>query len=241
MSKAASPSASATNTASGNSAPVAPRAMVWLPKTVSGWLVTLLAVLIAVGALVFAWSQLPHNPGEHSAEAGFLRDMQAHHSQAVQMAMAIRDRTGDEQLKALSTDIAFAQAGEIGLMQGYLDAWGLPYSGPDAPMTWMGHPLASGELMPGMATDDQLAQLSSLPVDQAEILFLQLMIRHHQGGVEMAQAVLDRSDNKLVRDFADRVVRTQSNEIDTMNKMLIERGAEPITDPLPSGMDHSGM
>jgi uncharacterized protein (DUF305 family) len=213
----------------------------FLPKTPGSWLVLALAVLIAGGALVFAWTQIPRDPGEHSAEAGFLRDMQEHHSQAVQMAMTIRDRTTDEQLKALSTDIAFAQAGEIGLMQGYLDVWGLPYSGIDAPMTWMGHPLATGQLMPGMASDDDLAKLGTLPVDQAEILFLQLMIRHHQGGVEMAQAVIDRSDNTLVRDFAERVIRTQNNEIDTMNKFLVARGAQPITDPLPASDSHSGM
>ncbi|MGC4190844.1 MAG: DUF305 domain-containing protein [Thermomicrobiales bacterium] len=213
----------------------------FLPRTPGSWLVLALAVLIAAGGLIFAWTQLPHDPGEHSPEAGFLRDMQTHHSQAVQMAMAIRDRTSDEQLKALTTDMAFAQAGEIGMMQGYLDAWNLPATGTDAPMAWMGHPLADGESMPGMASDEGLAKLSSLPVDQAEILFLQLMIRHHQGGVEMAQALLDRSDNALVRDLAQRIIRTQNNEINTMNIFLQERGAQPITDPLPASPDHSGM
>jgi len=211
----------------------------FLPTSPGSWLVLGLAVLIAAGGLIFAWTRLPHNPGNTSPEAGFLRDMQAHHSQAVQMAMTIRDRTADEQLKALATDMAFAQAGEIGLMQGYLDAWKLPYSGPDAPMTWMGHPLADGELMPGMASEDDLAKLSSLPVDQAEVLFLQLMIRHHQGGVEMAQALLDRSDNAMVRDLAQRIIRAQDNEIATMNTFLEQRGAQPITDPLPDS--HSGM
>ncbi|MGN6484834.1 MAG: DUF305 domain-containing protein [Thermomicrobiales bacterium] len=213
----------------------------FLPSSPGSWLVLALALLIAGGGLIFVWTQLPHDPGTSSPEAGFLRDMQAHHSQAIEMAMTIRDRTSDEQLKALTTDMAFAQAGEIGLMQGYLDAWGLPYTGPDAPMTWMGHPLADGELMPGMASDEDVAKLSTLPVDQAEILFLQLMIRHHQGGVEMAQAVLDRSDNTLVRDLAERIIRAQDNEIDTMNKFLVARGAQPITDPLPDSMDHSGM
>ncbi|MGC4107509.1 MAG: DUF305 domain-containing protein [Thermomicrobiales bacterium] len=212
----------------------------FLPTTPGSWLVLALALLIAGGGLIFTWTKLPHNPGTSSPEAGFLRDMQAHHSQAVTMAMTIRDRTNDEQLKALTTDMAFAQAGETGLMQGYLDAWGLPYSGPDAPMTWMGHPLADGELMPGMASDEDLQKLSTLPVDQAEILFLQLMIRHHQGGVEMAQAVLDRSDNTLVRDLAERIIRAQDNEINTMNIFLQERGAAPITDPLPESHDHSG-
>jgi len=209
-----------------------------LPQTIGGWGLIGLVIAIAIGGVVAVWQTIPKDPAEHSAEAGFLRDMQTHHTQAITMAMAIRDRTDDEQLKALATDIAFAQAGEIGKMQGYLDSWDLPFSGTDTPMAWMGMPLADGELMPGMATDEQIAQLSSLPVDEAEVLFLQLMIRHHQGGVEMAEAILQRSDNDLVTTYANQVVRVQSQEIDTMNAMLEERGADPITDPLPTSHNH---
>ncbi len=210
------------------------------PSGSTGWVLLAVMTAIAIGIGVFAWQSLPHNPGEGSAEAGFLRDMQTHHSQAVEMAMTIRDRTSDEQLKSLATDIAFSQATETGMMTGYLDAWNLPFAGNDAPMTWMGHPLVSGELMPGMATTEQVTELKTLPVVQAEILFLQLMIRHHQGGVEMANDILARSDNSLVRDMAQRIVRVQSSEIDTMNQFLVSRGEKPITDPLPESHSHGG-
>jgi len=209
------------------------------PGSGTGWVLLAVMTAIAVGIGVFAWQEIPHTPGENSAEAGFLRDMQTHHSQAVAMAMIIRDRTSDEQLKSLATDIAFSQATESGMMTGYLDAWGLSFAGDQAPMAWMGHPLAAGELMPGMATTEQVDQLRTLPVPQAEVLFLQLMIRHHQGGVEMAQDVLARSDNSLVRDMANRTVRIQSSEIDTMNQFLVARGQKPITDPLPASHNHS--
>ncbi len=208
------------------------------PGSGTGWILLAVMTAIAIGIGVLAWQALPHNPGEGSAEAGFLRDMQTHHSQAVEMAMTIRDRTSDEQLRSMATDIAFSQATESGMMTGYLDAWGLPFAGSDAPMTWMGHPLMSGELMPGMATTEQVAQLKTLPVAQAEILFLQVMIRHHQGGVEMANDILARSDNRLVGDMANRIVRVQSSEIDTMNQFLVSRGQQPITDPLPESHSH---
>jgi uncharacterized protein (DUF305 family) len=195
-----------------------------------------LVAVILVGIGVFAFQWIPRDPGEDSAEAGFARDMSAHHGQAVQMAMIIRDRTGDEQLFFLATDIALMQQGEIGQMTGWLLAWGLDVSGNGEQMAWMGMPTTG--LMPGMATQDQIAQLETLPVDEAEVLFLRLMIRHHQGGVDMAEAYLERGDNDVVTAFAEQVIRNQAKEIDTMNAMLEQRGQAPITDPLPSHDSH---
>ena len=191
---------------------------------------------VLLGAAVFGWQLWPRDPGSSSPEAGFLRDMSTHHSQAVEMALIIRDRTSDPQLKALATDIALSQTNEMGLMRGYLDLWGLPLTGDDIPMTWMGMPTEGP--MPGMATPEDVERLRTLPVDQAEMLFLQFMIRHHQGGVEMAQAVLDRSDQKQVTFLAGRIVMLQNAEIGTMNSMLEDRGEAPITDPLPDSHGH---
>jgi uncharacterized protein (DUF305 family) len=65
------------------------------------------------------------------------------------------------------------------------------------------------------------------------------MIRHHQGGVDMAEAYLARGDQEEVSFMADRIVLLQAGEIDTMNAMLEQRGQSPITDPLPdSHEDH---
>jgi uncharacterized protein (DUF305 family) len=195
------------------------------------WVATALVAVILIGTVVFAFQWYPRDPGNDSVEAGFARDMSTHHGQAVSMSLAIRDRTEDEQLYYLATDIMLTQQSEIGMMTGWLMTWDLGMVGDEAPMTWMGHP--STGLMPGMATQEQIAELSSLPVDQAEVLFLQLMIRHHQGGVEMAQALLDRSDDDMVRDVAQQMVVVQTAEIDTMNQFLEARGQSPITDPLP--------
>jgi uncharacterized protein (DUF305 family) len=199
-----------------------------------------LGVLVAllIGAAVLAWQLWPKDPGTDSAEAGFLRDMYTHHAQAVEMAMIIRDRTEDPSLFALSTDIALTQSTQMGTMQGYLDTWGLTVSGDDLPMTWMGAPTEG--LMPGMASREEIDQLRTLPVDQAEVLFLQLVIRHHQGGVDMSRAILDRSDQDQVTFLANRIVVLQDSEISTMNAMLEERGQDPITDPLPDSHDHDG-
>ncbi len=209
----------------------------FIPLPATAFATALLAVLL-LGAAVFAWSAWPRTPDGDSAEAGFLRDMVTHHSQAVEMSLIIRDRTSDENLRFLATDIAMTQATQMGAMQGYLDIWGLPLTGDDKQMAWMDHPVDG--LMPGMATPEEIQQLSTLPVDQAEVLYLQLMIRHHQGGVEMAEAVLSRSDQEQVVLLAERIEQAQQTEIDTMNEMLVARGQQPITDPLPAdGHDES--
>ena len=196
-----------------------------------------LAVLmvIAIGVAVFAWQACPRNPANGSAEAGFLRDMYTHHSQAVAMGMIIQDRTEDPELKALATDISLTQSTQMGTMLGYLELWDIPLGSSEPAMTWMGHP--TDGLMPGMATQDDVARLETLPVAEAEALFLQLMIRHHQGGVEMAQAYLDRGDRDEVTLMADRTVLLQDSEIEVMNDMLEQRQQEPITDPLPETHD----
>ncbi len=80
-------------------------------------------------------------------------------------------------------------------------------------------------LMPGMAIGSEIAALETLPVDEMNAQFLRLMIRHHQGGVLMADAELELGKDEIVRNFAQQVVNTQSAEIATMTQMLDEATA----------------
>lgn len=77
--------------------------------------------------------------------------------------------------------------------------------------------------MPGMATFEQLEELGTLTGVAAERMFLELMIAHHQGGVEMAEAVLDRTDTRVVVDLATGIVKAQQSEIELMERMLATR------------------
>ena len=166
-----------------------------------------------------------------------LRDMLPHHAQAVEMALIIRDRTDDEQLRFLATDIILSQQTQIGMMGGWLDLWDLSPNLEGPMMAWMDHPVEEGEPMPGMATAEQVESLRTLPVEEAEVLFFQLMIRHHQGAVHMAEAYLERGDQEEVSEFARNIIAVQDREIETMNSMLELRGADPIIDGLDMG-DH---
>jgi len=87
--------------------------------------------------------------------------MIVYHGQAVQMAEIIRDKTKSDSMRLLVSDISLTQQAQIGIMQGWLQAWGLPITGSEPAMAWMGHP--TDGLMPAIATPDELDRLFKLP------------------------------------------------------------------------------
>lgn len=222
--------------------------------TPSRWRLVTAAVLTGVIVLVMGlaggWMLAARqaDPSTTSAEAGFARDMQQHHDQAVQMALIVRDNSVDPEIRSLSYDIATSQAQQSGQMYAWLNDWGLPQASTDAPMTWMSQPVLGGSadsghghgapsgdpsstvspgVMPGMATEEELESLRQSTGTEADVLFLTLMLAHHKGGVEMAEAVLDRSDHPLVTTLARAIVFAQSGEIDYMEELLAQRTAKP--------------
>ncbi|MFC4506233.1 MULTISPECIES: DUF305 domain-containing protein [Streptomyces] len=172
-------------------------------------------------------------PAADSADAGFARDMAVHHQQAVEMAYIVRDRTADEDIRRLAYDIAQTQANQRGMLLGWLDLWGLPKTSLDGYMAWMqggghmGHEVKDGSLMPGMATDTELAELGKLQGRQAEVLYLQLMYDHHMGGVDMARACAQQCEVEPEKRLAQGMVEAQQSEMQLMTDLLTERGAAP--------------
>lgn len=196
------------------------------------WVPLAIGALIGVVILVAGWfvyQAWPKPPGDESADVNFLRDMAVHHDQAVTMGLIILDRTEDGSLLAISTDIVLTQTSQIGMMQGWLDRWDYTLVSKNPHMEWMGHPVDG--LMPGMATQEEIEQLQTLPVTEAEVLFCQLMIRHHAAGIEMAQAALERIDDSESRRLAQSIVVGQFAEIQALQEDLVERGAaqEPVS------------
>ena len=175
--------------------------------------VSLLAAGVAL-ALLFA----SQPPGNDSAEAGFARDMLVHHAQAVQMAEIIRDKTKSDSMRLLASDISLTQQGQIGIMQGWLQVWGLRVTGLEPAMAWMGHP--TDGLMPGMATPDELDCLFRLPPGRADVLFLRFMISHHEAAIPMAKAILKRTDEPEVSQLATSITESQRAEIENMKAMV---------------------
>jgi uncharacterized protein (DUF305 family) len=194
----------------------------------------LAAVLVVAAAFVLGrvTAGAAPTPPSDSAAAGFLRDMQVHHAQAVEMALLVRDRTDDETVRTIAYDMAVTQASQSGAMYGLLDAWGIPQRSPQPAMGWTEIPALDGsdaghEMdpeapagMPGMATAEQLAALREATGDDAVRIFLELMIPHHEGGLEMADAVLVRTDVPQVVSLATGIRRAQQAEIVVMQDLL---------------------
>lgn len=194
--------------------------------------VVLAVLVLLTGAVLVALSAARSgDPGTDGPEAGFARDMSAHHAQAVRMSFIVRDRTDDAEVRLLAYDIINTQSAQIGMMTAWLDGWGLPKTDPAGRMRWMsghgGHasPAAGEAAMPGMATREWLADLEKASGRDAEARFLRLMIAHHRGGVAMAEAVLARTDKDRVRRLARTMVDGQRAEIRQMEGMLRQRAA----------------
>ncbi|GIH79743.1 DUF305 domain-containing protein [Planobispora longispora] len=197
----------------------------------------LLGCLVAAVVLLFVLGR-DGEPTDASAEAGFARDMAVHHSQAVQMSFITRDGSADDKLRVLTYDIIITQTAQRGMFMGWLQQWELNQAGGQPPMAWMaGHGHGGGTpatgagtsaAMPGMASEDELERLRQATGKDKEVLFLQLMIRHHEGGVQMAEALLNLSERDEVVTMARHIVNTQSGEIKLMTDMLRQRGAQPL-------------
>lgn len=254
-------------------------------RLVLAGVVAAVVLVVAAFSAGFLAAPRPAMPSDTSVEAGFARDMQTHHNQAVEMSLIVRDRTSDPDIRSLAYDIATSQSQQSGQMYAWLNLWGLPQASSQPDMTWMlqptldgsgsGHdhadsgtsdggdgsagtggdgdaltstgsgdigsedgtgdasdpvggaastePMVPGGPMPGMATAADLERLASLDGVEAERLYLELMIAHHQGGVEMAEAVKARSTNPLVTTLADAIIFAQSGEITYMTDLLTAR------------------
>jgi uncharacterized protein (DUF305 family) len=176
-------------------------------------------------------------------DVGFAQDMKVHHAQAVQMAQVLHRRTDDRELGTLALDILTTQQGQIGIMTGWLGLWQHAQTSAGPPMRWMGH---DGP-MPGMATDEQVAALETLPAAQLEEEFLRLMIRHHEGAVPMAAYAARHAASADVVRLARSMEQGQAAEIDLMQGMLAARGLAPEAGgaaghggPAPTSSGHAG-
>jgi uncharacterized protein (DUF305 family) len=178
----------------------------------------------------------PRSVSMSAADIQFAQDMSTHHEQAVLLAQTLA-RDADPQILALADQIRLAQSGEIAMMHGWLTLIGAPFT-PDTStsmpvMTTMPGmaEMPSARSMPGMAGVAELTRLSRLTGRDAEILFLQLMIRHHRGGIDMAQAAYNGPLLEPVRRTALEMVQDQGNEIGLMTAMLTVRNAAPLPYP----------
>ncbi|WP_405729001.1 DUF305 domain-containing protein [Streptomyces sp. NBC_00028] len=217
-----------------------------------------LLVFLAVALLLVAGYVAVALPGDRGSasgrpsdvDIGFAQDMVMHHQQAVTMAQIVRGRVGP-QIAALAYGMESDQLQEIGQLDGFLDLWGKPRLPSGKSMTWMSgrpnvssHSAHDGHLMveqptethqsdmPGMATQTELNQMQEISGRKLEVRFLQLMLRHHQGGAPMAAYAARYAAVPAVRAVGQRIAFAQTLEIERMTVFLQQRDAQPLPSPV---------
>jgi uncharacterized protein (DUF305 family) len=159
------------------------------------------------------------------ADVDFMAGMIPHHAQAVIMAGWCDSHGARQDVSRLCGRIVVAQRDEIKMMQGWLSDRGLPV--PDAASTKHHMKMPNGVehdmLMPGMLTDEEMAALDRAHGPEFDKLFLEGMIRHHQGAIDMVDVLFKAygaAQDETVFKFANDVQADQSVEINVMKDML---------------------
>ncbi|MGH3783048.1 MAG: DUF305 domain-containing protein [Pseudonocardiaceae bacterium] len=204
----------------------------------------LLAVLLLGAALGMFLAGGPAQLKGGAVDVGFAQDMSVHHRQAVLMAGLARDRSTDPAIRLIAFDIETNQLQQIGQMQGWLSLWNAAPLPTGRYMTWMtdatsmpgmahgtGPGSAGVATMPGMASAADLQKLQASRGSQFDVLFLQLMLRHHQGGTPMATYAAARGESAQVRNLAEKIVVSQGAESDYLAQLIAQRGAHPLPPP----------
>ncbi|EYT59075.1 DUF305 domain-containing protein [Microbacterium sp. UCD-TDU] len=182
---------------------------------------TLTALLALTGCVVTTGSDngmdgMDHGSGSSaSADANtddvmFARMMKEHHEQAIEMSDLLLSKDGvDERVVALAEEIKAAQEPEIQKMDQWLEDW-------DADMGNMGG-MDHGD---GMMSEEDMQALEDATGPDAGRLFLEQMIQHHEGAVDMAQEEVDNGQNSDAVALAETIIDTQNEEIATMKEIL---------------------
>lgn len=185
--------------------------------------------LLVVGALLGAAGQAALSedepfvhaqalPGE--VDVGFSQDMVVHHQQAVDMVRLLRDR-GGARVGSVAAAIEASQLSEIGMLGGWLALWRAAPVTSGSPMDWMPpHAGSAHSAMPGMAAPGDLDRLATLKGSALTRHFLKVMIRHHEGGLEMAAYAKTHALTDTVRAAAARMLVEEREQISLMRQLL---------------------
>ena len=151
------------------------------------------------------------------ADVEFMQGMISHHAQALEMTALIPSRSESEDLPKLGLRIELSQADEIEMMQAWLRGRGQKVTEVHA------HHAHGATLMPGMLTPEEMGRLSEARGVAFDRLFLELMIKHHQGALIMVEDLLSQpgaGQDSDIFAFTSDIIADQSMEIDRMGAML---------------------
>jgi uncharacterized protein (DUF305 family) len=167
-------------------------------------------------------------PEYTDGDVEFVQGMIQHHAQALTMTAMVADRTSSPDLPRMAERMDVSQRDEIRLMEKWLEDRGKEV--PDASSDH-GHGDGTAELMPGMLSGDELAQLEQATGLEFDTLFLQYMIRHHEGARVMVADLLSgeggNGQEPELFQLAQHIDSEQSIEIARMKSLLAMFAASP--------------
>ena len=154
----------------------------------------------------------------------FLQGMIPHHAQAKEMSALAESRTNNEAILAVAARITLSQDDEIAMMQDWLGDRGLEVTAEDA------HHQSGFMRMAGMLTDEEMAALAAARGSEFDQLYLESMIQHHQGALDMVEDLLDQRgsvQDPLLYEFTSDVTSDQTSEIERMVTLLASFSSDP--------------
>ncbi|MGQ0743317.1 MAG: DUF305 domain-containing protein [Acidimicrobiales bacterium] len=146
----------------------------------------------------------------NDADVAFVSAMVPHHRQAIEMVSLVAAKGESTEVKSLAEDIRSAQETEIGMMTQWADAWEVSDQ--------IGS--GSGGGMEGMMTPAQMSEMEQAMGPQLDRMFLENMIRHHEGAIVMANRQAENGRFDPARDLARKIVVDQESEIERMKELL---------------------
>ncbi len=155
----------------------------------------------------------------------FMQDMIPHHHQALEMSKLAPARTNNPEVRDLAARIEASQADEIAFMQQWLAE-----RGEDVPDPAANDAMHTSHSMAGMASPEQMAELAGASSTDFDRLFLELMIRHHDGAVKMVKELLEQPGaayDPILFEFTSDVTNDQTVEIERMNRLLVSLSDDP--------------
>jgi uncharacterized protein (DUF305 family) len=161
------------------------------------------------------------SPEHNAADVVFAQGMLPHHIQAIAMSSQASSRAASQEVKDLASRIDQEQGPEIEQMNQMLDAWGAPRPQPGSTaMPGMPGMPMGGMPMPGMMGEAGMQQLAAQSGPAFDRMFLQMMIEHHTGAVQMAQTEQAQGLNPQAKELAGAIISDQQREITEMQALL---------------------
>lgn len=162
---------------------------------------------------------IPDGAEFNATDVAFAQGMIPHHAQAIQMADMALEISTNPDVTALAEQIKAAQSPEIDQMTTWLTDWDQTVPDPDAPMD-ENMDGAGAMMMTGMMSEADMARLGNATGADFDRMFLEMMILHHEGAIEMAEQQLAEGKYQATKDLAQAVITGQQAEIEEMNTLI---------------------